>query len=137
MRYFLTGLILFLIMAFFVRSWYVQQFNTPEKEAIILKKVNQSPEDSLKVIFSDFFILDDNLLLKPDDYSMIARVVAVLRQKPNSKLIVSMSEALNAPKVKNTLTTILEDQGIKETRFQFLRKPSKRIDLHKVLFQVL
>ncbi len=137
MRYFLTGLILFLIMAFFVRSWYVQQFNTPEKEAIILKKVNQSPEDSLKVIFSDFFILDDNLLLKPDDYSMIARVVAVLRQKPKTKLIVSMSEALNAPKVKNTLTTILEDQGIKETRFQFLRKPSKRIDLHKVLFQVL
>lgn len=137
MRYFLTGLGLFILLSLFVRTWYV---NTNKAKEIAL---NQSPitqyeeDDEVPIdTFVGAIMLEENLLLKSFDYEEIEKVVKMMEFDTSASLQIYVADQLDKVKVENTLATILSDQGILATRFRFLRKPSEITNDFQVLFQL-
>ncbi len=137
MRYFLTGFGLFLLMTLFVRTWYVET-NRPPKVIVneSPKTLSDTSQKTPEVIFSGDIILKDDLLLKPIDYQEIEKAIVALRKYPPSKLDIFLPIGLDTSNLDNTLRTILTDQGILATRFQFLRKQAKLTKELQISLQV-
>ncbi len=134
MRYFLTGLGLFLLMTLFVRAWFIESSKPPK---VVINESPIAPKDIVQktpgVIFSGVIMLKDNLLLKSADYQEIEKAVKTLRKYPKAKLDIFTPIHVDSAKINNTFRTIFADQGILATRFQFLRKQSKDF---QILLQV-
>lgn len=137
MRYLLVGFGLFLLLTLFVRIWFIET-TKPSR-----KIINESPLTQIdtvpspqKPIFSGTIILKDNLLLKSVDYQEIESAIKTLRKYPKAKLDIYLPNNVDTAKINNTLRTILTDQGVLATRFQFLRKPTKLTKEFQILMQV-
>ena len=137
MRYLLTGLGLFLLLTLFIRAWFVKTNQAPET---IVQESPTPPKDEVytspQIIFSGSIILKDNLLLKPVDYQEIENVVKILKKNTESQLDIYTPNNVNTAKIRHTLRTILTDQGILETQFQFLRKQFKLTNEFQILMEV-
>jgi len=137
MRYLLTGLGLFLLMTFFVWAWFIKTNTAPkvvinESPIALVDEIHKVPE----AIYTGTIILKDNLLLKSIDYQEIEKAVNALGQHPKARLDIYPPSHVDTAKINSTLRTILTDQGVLATRFQFLRKPSKLTKEFQILLQV-
>lgn len=137
MRYLMTGLGLFLLMTLFVRAWYVKN-TTPPK--VVVNESPKAPKDMVfkapAAIYSGTIILQDNLLLKSFDYQEIEKAINALHKHPETKLDISTLGDVDSTKINSILRTILTDQGVLATRFQFLRKQTTLPKGIKILLRV-